>query len=115
LYSEGLTKEAVDRVGNFNIGGQIIQNVKYADDLTLMPKEETALQGMIGKLIEIVRCYGIEMNVDKTKVLINTRQTSPITVMTGQKQMENVKYFKYLGSILRNYGRGTRELNSGLP
>ena len=67
LYSECLNKEALDGLGDFNIGGQIIQTVKYADDLVLMAKEETVLQGMIDKLIEIGRCYGIEMNVKKQK------------------------------------------------
>jgi hypothetical protein len=43
--------------------------VKYAVDLVLMAKEETVLQGMIDKLIENGRCYGIEMNVEKTKVM----------------------------------------------
>jgi len=37
--------------------------VKYADDLALMAKEETVIQGMIDKLIEIGICYGMEMNV----------------------------------------------------
>ena len=64
LYSECLIKEALDGLGDFNIGGQIIQTVKYADDL-LMAKEETVLQGMIDKLIEIGSCYGMEMNVEK--------------------------------------------------
>ena len=32
-----------------------------------MTKEETVLQGMIDKLTEIGRCYGMEMNVEKTK------------------------------------------------
>jgi len=41
--------------------------VKYADDLVLMTKEEMVLQGMIAKLIEIGRSYGLEMNVEKTK------------------------------------------------
>ena len=58
LYSEFLTKEALDGLGDFKIGGQIIQTVKYADDLVLMVKEEMVLQGMIHKLIEIGRCYG---------------------------------------------------------
>ena len=49
LYSECLTKEALDGLGDFNIGGQIIQTVKYADDLVLMAKEETVLQDMIDK------------------------------------------------------------------
>ena len=51
LYSECLTKEALDGVGDFNIGGQIIQTVKYAGGLVLMAKEETVLQSMIDKLI----------------------------------------------------------------
>ena len=55
LYSECLTQEALDGLGDFNIGGQIIQTVKYADDLVLMAKEETVLQGMIDKLIETGR------------------------------------------------------------
>jgi len=67
LYSECLNKEALDGLGAFNIGGQIIQTVKYADELVLMAKEEMVLQGMIGKLIEIGRCYGMEMNVEKSR------------------------------------------------
>ena len=67
LYSEYLTKEALDGLEDFNIGGQIIHTVKYADDLVIMAKEETVLQGMIDKLIEIGRCYGMEINVKKQK------------------------------------------------
>ena len=39
IYSECLTKEALDGLGDFNIVGQIIQTVKYADGLVLMAKE----------------------------------------------------------------------------
>jgi hypothetical protein len=56
--------------GVFKIGGQIIHTVKYADELVLLAKEEKVLQDMIdNKLIEIGRCYGMEMNVEKTKVM----------------------------------------------
>ena len=67
LHREYLTKGALDGLGNFNIGGQIIQTVKYADDLVIMAKEETVLQGMTDKLIEIGSCYRMEMNVEKQK------------------------------------------------
>jgi retron-type reverse transcriptase len=50
LYSEYLTKEALERFGDFKIGGQIIQTVKYADDRVLLAKEEKVLQDMIDKL-----------------------------------------------------------------
>jgi hypothetical protein len=43
--------------------------VKYADDLVLLAKEENVLQDIIDKPIEIGGCYGMEMNVEKTKVM----------------------------------------------
>ena len=79
--------------------------LKCADDLVLMAKEEMVLQGMIDKLIEIGSCYGMEMNVDKTKVMRISRQPSPVAIMIDQKQLENVECFQYLGSILTNDGR----------
>ena len=105
MYSECLTKEALDGLGDFNIAGQIIQTVKYADDLVLMAKEETVLQGMIDKLIETGRYYGMEMNVEKTKVMRISRQPYPVTITIDQKQLENVKCFKYLDSMLTDDGR----------
>jgi hypothetical protein len=62
---------------------------------------------MIDKLIKIGRCYGMEMNVEKTKVMRISRQPFPVKIMLEQKQLENVKSFKYLGSILTNDGRCT--------
>jgi len=84
LYSKCLTKEALDGLGDFNIGGQIIQTAKYADDLVLMAKEEMVLPGMIDKLIEIGSGYGMEMNVEKTKAIRISRQPSPVTIMIDQ-------------------------------
>jgi hypothetical protein len=51
LYSEYLTKEALQGLLGFKIGGKVIRIMKYADDLVLLAKEETVLQGMIDKTI----------------------------------------------------------------
>ena len=100
-----LTKEALEGLGDFKIGGQIIHTVKYADDLVLLAKEEKVLQDMIDKLTETSGCYRMEMNVEKTKVMRISRQPFPVKIMIVQKQLENVESFKYLGSILTNDGR----------
>jgi len=110
LYSEYLTKEALERYGDFKIRRQIIHTVKYADELVLLAKEERVLQDIIDKLIEIGGCCGMEMNVEKTKVMRISRQPFPVKLMMDQKQLENVESFKYLGSILTNDGRCTREI-----
>jgi len=60
--------------------------VKHADGLVLIVKEDTVLQGMVDKLIEIGRCYGMEMSVEKTKVIRILRQSSPVTIMTDQNK-----------------------------
>ena len=78
------------------------ETMKYADDLVIMAKEETVLQVMMDKLIEIGSCYGMEMNVEETKVMRISRQPSPVTIMIDQKQLENVECFKYLGRSLTN-------------
>ena len=96
LYSECPTKEALEGFGDFKIGGKIIHTVKYADGLVLMAKEEKVLQDMNDKLIEIGRCYGMEMNVEKTKVMRISRQPFPVKIMVAQKQLENVESFIYL-------------------
>ena len=68
------------------------------------------LQDMIDKLIEIGRCYEMEMNVEKTKVMRISRQPFPVQIMIDQKQLENVESFKHLGSILTNDGRCACEI-----
>jgi hypothetical protein len=72
-----VTKEALEGLGDFKIGGQIIHTVKYTDDLVLLAKEGNVLQDTIDKLIEIERYYGMEMNVEKTKVMRISRQLLP--------------------------------------
>jgi hypothetical protein len=46
-----------------------------------------------------------------------SRQPSPVTIMIDQKQLENVKCFKYLGSVLtfKDLEDVRVKLNPGLP
>jgi len=43
--------------------------------------------------------YGMEMNVEKTKVMRISRQPLPVKIMIDQKKLENVESFKYFGNI----------------
>ena len=47
--------------------------------------EGNVLQDMMDKVIEIGRCYGMEMNVEKTKVMRISRQPLPVKIMIDQK------------------------------
>jgi hypothetical protein len=94
------------------MGGHVIHTVKYADDLVLLAREENVLQGVVDRLIEIGRFYGMEMNVEKTKVMRISRQPSPMKIIIDKKQLENLEYFNYLSSMITNDARCTREIKS---
>jgi hypothetical protein len=57
------------RVGRLQNRRANHSHCEICNDLVLRAKEEKVLQDMIDKLIEIGRCCGMEMNVEKTKVM----------------------------------------------
>jgi hypothetical protein len=67
LYSKYLTYEDFEGFGDIKIGRHIIHTAKYADDLALLAKKQMELQGVIDRLMEIGRCYAMEMNVEKLR------------------------------------------------
>ena len=52
----------------------------------VLATEEAVLQGMIERLTEIGRCYGMEMNVEKNKMMRISKQPSPVQNMVDKKQ-----------------------------
>jgi hypothetical protein len=68
LYNEYLTRDATKGFGDFKVGGQVIRALKCENDLVLLAKEETVLQGIIGRLIDIGRWCGMAMNVGGKKL-----------------------------------------------
>jgi hypothetical protein len=56
----------------------------------------------------------MEMNVEKPQIFRISRQPSPVQIMIDQKQFENMGYFNYLGSMITNDARCTREIKSNI-
>jgi len=50
----------------------------------LLAKEEKVLQDMFDREIETRRCYGMEINVEKTKLVRISRQPFPVKIMIDQ-------------------------------
>jgi hypothetical protein len=46
------------------------------------------------------RCYGMEMNVERAKVLRIQRLSFPAQIMMDRKQLKNREYFKYPDSLI---------------
>jgi hypothetical protein len=86
--------------------------VKYTFELVLLGREETVLQSVFGRLLEIGRPCGMEMNVGKSKVMRTSRQTSAIQIIKDQKESKNVEYIKLLGSMIKCNARCTHDIQS---
>jgi hypothetical protein len=78
----------------------------------LLAKEETVLQSTTDKLIEVGRGYDMEINVEKTKTMRISRHPTPLQIKIDKKPVENVEEFNYLGNIITNDARCTREIKA---
>ena len=57
------------------IAGQNINNLRYADDTTLMVKREEELKSLLMKVKEESEKVGLKLNIQKTKIM----KSGPIT------------------------------------
>ena len=57
------------------ITGRNINNLRYADDTTLMAKNEEELKSILMKVKEESKKVGLKLNIQKTKI----RASGPIT------------------------------------
>jgi hypothetical protein len=68
---------------------------------TLPKKLLRGLQGITDRLIEIGKC-GTVINVGKTRAMRISRQPPTVQIIIYQKQLDNVEYLNYLGSMIIN-------------
>jgi len=63
-------KETLDGFqGGPQIGGRMITNLRYADDVILLATSEAELQELVDRLDRVSRKYSLIINVDKIKVM----------------------------------------------
>jgi len=55
--------------GGLQIGGRMITNLRYADDIILLATSEAELQELVDRLDRVSRRYSLLINIEKTKVM----------------------------------------------
>ena len=74
------------------IAGRNINNLRYADDITLMAEGEEELKRLLMKVKEESEKVGFKLNIQKTKIMAS----SPITSWQVDGEMETGRDFIYL-------------------
>ena len=77
LYAEYIRRNTgLDEAqGGIKIAGRNINNLRYADDTTLMAENEEELKSLLMKVKEESDKAGLKLNIEKTKIMAS----SPIT------------------------------------
>ena len=93
------------------IGGRNINNLRYADDTTLMAESEVELNSLLIKVKEESEKVGLKLNIQKTKVMVS----SPITSwQIDGETVETVADFIFLGSKITADGDYSHDIKRHL-
>ena len=97
LYAEYIMRNVgLEEVqAGIKIAGRNINNLRYADDTTLMAESEEELKSLLMKVKEESEKVGLKLNIQKTKVMAS----GPITSWEiDGETVETVANFIFLGS-----------------
>ena len=91
--------------------GKNINNVRYADDTTLMAEIEKELKSLLMKMKEESEKVGLKLNIQKTKIMA----AGPITSwQIGRQTLETVADFIFGGSKITADGDCGHEIKRRL-
>ena len=109
LYAEYITRNAglEETQAGIKIAGRNINNLKYAEDTTLMAESEEELKSLLMKLKEESKKDGLKLNIQKTEIMAS----GPITSwQIDQETMETLKDFILGGSRITADGDCSHEI-----
>ena len=97
--------------GGIEIAGRNINNLRYADDTTLMAESQEELKSLLMKVKEESEKVGLKLNIQKTKIMAS----SPITAwQIDGETMEIVADFILGGSKITADGDCSHEIKRRL-
>ena len=78
LYAEYITRNTglEEARAGIKIAGRNINNLRYADDTTLMAESEEELKSLLMKVKEETEKVGLKLNIQKTKIMASGPITS---------------------------------------
>ena len=113
LYAEYITRNTgLDEAqAGIKIAGRNINNLRYADDTTLVAQSKEKLKSLLRKVKEESEKVGFKLNVQKTKIMASSSITS--WAIDGET-IETVRYFIFLGSKITADGDCSHEIKRRL-
>ena len=104
-----------DELSDCIVGGENINNLRYADDTALLAESENAIQGIVDVVRQNSEEKGLSMNVKKTKTMMVCHDETPdVRIVVNGQVIEQVKKFKYMDQWITEDGRCKCEIKNGI-
>ena len=113
LYAEYIVRyDGLDEAqAGIKMVGRNINNLRYADDTTLMAESKEELKSLLMEVKEESEKVGLKLNIQKTKI----KASGPITSWEiGGETVETVSDFIFGGSKITADGDGSHEIKRRL-
>jgi len=81
-----------------SVDGEMLNNLKFADDVILITSNPNELQTMLTELDEKSKEVGLKMNLKKTQVMYN-EHVNAVQITLNQVEIKNVTSYTYLGQL----------------
>ena len=93
IYAEVMMIEALeDMEEGVSVGGQLVSDVRFADDQGMVADIEMGLQRIMNKLNDTAKNFGMKINVQKTKTMVVRWGGGGVVKITVDgKRIEQVK------------------------
>ena len=113
FYVEYITRNAglEEAQDEMKIARRNINNLRYADDTTLMAESEEELKSLLMKVKEESEKVGLKLNIQKTKIIASG---SIISWQIDGERVETVADFIFLGSKITADGDCSHEIKRPL-
>ena len=110
IFLERIMFEALDdHDGSVSVGGRLITNFRFADDIVVNAEEEEEVGVLVDRLDTTTTRYKMEISPDKIKVMTNNTNGFQREIKRKGQRLEEVENFKYLGAIISNERIKTRD------
>jgi hypothetical protein len=103
LYSEHIISTAglEDIEAGVKIGGRKINNLRYADDTTLLAENKDDMVQLIKRVKISSEKAGLKLNIKKTRVMSIGEQGN---ILVDGEEIRTVTSYKFLGALITNNG-----------
>ena len=111
VYGE-IIMRSINGMEGIRIGGENINNIRFADDTVIIADSEEKLQALLDTVKRESENMGLKINIKKTEVVVTSKDQEPpnCNILIDGSRVKQSSSFVYLGSTITQDARCNKEI-----